>query len=83
MKLIISPSMGKRPFRPALMTIFTVELIGLWMINVNLLVAQSQLGGMVISLARLGFKLIPPALWVGAVLIVALWLAVLRRAWRQ
>jgi hypothetical protein len=53
------------------------------MISVNLLLARSQLGGVVISLARLGLSFIPPALWVGAVLIVALWLAVLRRAWRQ
>jgi hypothetical protein len=65
------------------MTIFAIGLISLWMISVNLLITRSQFGGVIITLARLGFKLIPPALWVGAVLIVVLWLAVLHRAWRQ
>jgi hypothetical protein len=34
-------------------------------------------------LVRLGFKLIPLTLWIGGVLIVALWLVVMVRVWRS
>lgn len=82
MKLIISSSMEERPFWPASMRVFIIGLIGL-VLSINLYMVGSQIGWAVLLLARLGFKLIPPVLWIGAVLIVALWWAVLHRVWRQ
>lgn len=82
MKLILAPSMGKRPLWPTRITIFIMGLIGL-IIGVNLSIAGSQMGWVVILLARLGLRFIPPALWIGSVLIVAFWLAVLYHAWRK
>lgn len=82
MKLILTPSMGKRPLWPARIAIFIMGLIGL-IIGVNLSIAGSQIGRVVILLARLGLSFIPPALWIGPVLIVAFWLAVLNHAWRK
>jgi hypothetical protein len=84
MKPIISQSFAKQSLLgSALMTIFTVGLIGSFIVSINLPITGSQFGNVLILLVRLGFKLIPPALWIGAVLIVALWLAAMVRVWRQ
>ena len=95
MKLIISPSMEKRPLRrrtlrplsvrafwPVPMRVFIISLIGL-VLSINLYIVGSQMGWVVLLLARLAIKLIPPVLWIGAVFIVGLWLGVLHRVWRQ
>ena len=82
MKLTISLPKGKRPFGPTLIAVFTVGLASLWVMGLYLFVVRSQLGQVVLLLTRLGFQLVPPALWIGAALIVSLWLVVLHRAWR-
>jgi len=74
--------MEKRPFWPAPIRVFIIGLIGL-VLSINLYVVGSQIGWAVLLLARLGFRLIPPVLWIGAVFIVGLWLGVLHRVWRQ
>ena len=65
------------------MTTLTIGLVGSWLVGVNLFLANSQLGHVVLFLARHGFHLIPSALWLGAALIVALWLGVLYMAWHN
>jgi hypothetical protein len=82
MKLVILSSMEKRQFGPAPMRVFIIGLIVL-VLSINLYIAGSQMGWVVLLLARLGLSFIPPVLWIGAVFVVALWWAVLHRVWRQ
>ncbi len=42
---------------------------------------MNQLSSVTILLVKLAFKLIPPGLWLGTALIVALWLVVMIRMW--
>jgi hypothetical protein len=82
MKLVISSSMEKRPFWPVPMRVFIIGLIGL-VLSINLYIIGSQMGWVVILLARLSFKLITPVLWIATVFLVGLWWAVLHLVWRQ
>lgn len=82
MKLVVSSSMEKRLFGPTPVMVFIIGFIVLVM-SINLYSAGSQMGWVVLLLARLGLSFVPPVLWIGAVFVVALWWAVLHRVWRQ
>jgi hypothetical protein len=64
------------------LVLIAISLIGVLVVNVGLLAAQSQTGRAVQVVVRVGIHLIPPVVWVGAILIVALWLFVMVRVWR-
>ncbi len=83
MKLILFHEEKNRPYGWRLTAVFLVGLIGLSIISVNFLFWQSQIMQVVAILARLAFSHIPPILWIGLLLIIALWLAVMVRVWRQ
>lgn len=83
MKLILFHEEKNRPYVWRLTAVILVGLIGLSITSVNFLFWQSQIMQMVAILARLAFSHIPPILWIGSLSIIALWLAVMVRVWRQ
>lgn len=77
-----SPAMARPPAKvPAL--VFLTATLGVFLMGLLMLAAQSKLGGALILLARHALRLAPPGAWVVALLIVVLWLVVLRREWRS
>ncbi len=83
MKLISLQPFVKRPFGTTAITLFATGLLVLFMAGISVQLTQSEVGRVALLLVRLASKLFPPVLWVGAVLIVTLWLAVLVRMWRN
>jgi hypothetical protein len=83
MKLISLQPFVKRPFGTTAITLLATGLLVLFMAGISVQLTQSEVGRVAFLLVRLAFKHIPPVLWLGSVLIVTLWLAVLVRIWRN
>jgi len=72
----------RRPFIIAI-TFFLLFIAGAGLLAGGgaLVVAYTPLDKLVLLLAQLAWRLIPPQLWLGAGLIVIIWLLTLHRAW--
>ncbi len=55
----------------------------LFMADISVQLTPSEASRVALLLVRLAFHLFPPVLWLGAILVVTLWLAVLVRIWRN
>lgn len=72
----------KRPFSLPLLIIFLfLGSVALLIGSAALVVTHTVLDQVVLLLAQLSWRLVPLPLWLGATLIVAAWLLMLRRAW--
>ena len=83
MKLSLSKRVGKRPYPTSFWIILLAVPVLILFAGTNLLLWQSQLGRVTWILARVTIHLIPPFIWLAGGTIVAFWLTVLRRLWRQ
>jgi hypothetical protein len=82
MNLIMSDTGQKRPFNYPAMIIGTIfGTVLLLLISFVTPAAGLHSGQTLWTLVRWAWRLIPPYVWLGAVLIVAAWLLTLRRAW--
>lgn len=82
MKLIVSHEKKQRPYAWGLTAVTLVSIAGLLVITANKVMLESEIGQAMIVLARVGIGVIPPVIWIGAVLIVAIWLVLLVRVWQ-
>ncbi len=82
MKLIVSHEKEQRPYAWGLTAVTLVSIAGLLVITANKVMLESEIGQAMIVLARVGIGVIPPVIWIGAVLIVAIWLVLLVRVWQ-
>ena len=55
----------------------------LFMADISVQLTPSEASRVALLLVRLAFHLFPPVLWLSAILVVTLWLAVLVRIWRN
>lgn len=83
MKLTLARSLRMGTFIPTFMLVLLSLLVGLVMVNVSRQMIQSDYGLLLLLLARLSFKIIPPVFWVGGAIVSALWLALLTHLWQQ
>jgi hypothetical protein len=82
MNLIMSEPGQKRPFNyPAMILGAAFATVLLLLISIVTPAAGLLSGQTLWTLARWAWRLTPPTVWLGAVLIVAAWLLILRRAW--
>ena len=65
---------------PLLLLSAAVGMLGMGLL---MLASQSKVGAALILLFRHALRPVPPAAWIGALLLVVLWLIVLRREWRS
>lgn len=72
----------KRPFSLPLLLIFLfLGSVALLIGSAALVITHTVLDQVILLLAQLSWRLVPLPLWLGATLIVAAWLLLLRRAW--
>lgn len=83
MKLILTKTGRKRPYTSSLRVRFVAALTLIIIVGANPLLWQSQISQVVLVLVSVTFHLIPPIIWFGSVLIVAIWLRLLMRLWQQ
>ncbi len=83
MKILASGSTVKRPFKPTPATLLMTGFVGLMMTAVSWQIIQSQYGQLVLILLKACFQFIPPYLWLGGLLLAALWLVVMIRVWQH
>ncbi|MAT99714.1 MAG: hypothetical protein CL608_21450 [Anaerolineaceae bacterium] len=80
MKIGLTGTVEKRPYPSSSWIVLALPALIIF-VGVNLLLWQSQLGRVILLLAKVAIHLIPPFIWLGGGAIVALWLLVLRRVW--
>ena len=82
MKLSLTGMVGKRPYPPSFWVILLAAPASIIFVGANLWLWQSQIVWPIWLLAKVAIHLIPPFIWLGGSLIVALWLMVLKRLWQ-
>lgn len=81
MKLVLPYKETKLPHLFAVMAVIFLTLAGLTVVAAYKLLLDSQDAQAMIVLVRVGVSVIPSFAWLGALLIVALWLALLLPLW--
>lgn len=82
MKLSVSREEKKRPYLFGLMAVILVGIVGLWSALFSHLIMGSQANWGMLLLLRMSVHFISPFVWIGAGLIVIIWLAVMIQTWR-